>query len=125
MSITRVLFVDDDAIFRSIVSGFLGGREDFEVVTASSGAEALESLSRGRDFQVMITDWSMPEMSGYELVRQVRANERFKSLRIMMLTINNETESVEQALAAGADEYLMKPFDKEMLMQKLALLQLK
>ncbi len=94
-------------------------------MTASSGAEALESLSRGRDFQVMITDWSMPEMSGYELVRQVRANERFKSLRIMMLTINNETESVEQALAAGADEYLMKPFDKEMLMQKLALLQLK
>jgi two-component system chemotaxis response regulator CheY len=79
-------------------------------------------LNRGEKFDVLFVDWNMPEMSGYELVCSVRANVQFNNIRIMMLTAKNDMEDVRQALAAGASEYLMKPFTKEILVNKLALL---
>ena len=79
-------------------------------------------LNEDTRFDVLLLDWNMPEMSGYELLCAVRADTRFDDMRIMMLTVKSEMEDVRQALAAGAGEYLMKPFTKEMLLDKLCLL---
>lgn len=122
MKKNRVLYVDDDPIYRTIVSKFLADEPDFEVVTSTSGEDALARLNQDTDFDVLLADWSMPGLTGYDLVRAVRANPRFNGLRVMMITAKNGMEDVTQSLEAGVNEYLMKPFDKAMLLGKLALL---
>ena len=119
---TRLLAVDDDPINRLLLTHCLANNPDFEFVTVESGQEVLDRLNRGERFDVLLVDWMMPEMSGYELILTVRASEQFNDIRIMMLTAKVEMEDVAQALAAGAGEYLMKPFTKEMLINKLELL---
>ncbi|MEO8427692.1 MAG: response regulator [Verrucomicrobiota bacterium] len=119
---TRLLIVDDDAIHRLLVSKCLADQSDLEVITSDCGHDVLARLNRGEKFDVLFVDWNMPEMSGYELLCTVRANAQFNNIRIMMLTAKNDMEDVRQALGAGAREYLMKPFTKEMLINKLALL---
>jgi two-component system chemotaxis response regulator CheY len=70
----------------------------------------------------MLVDWNMPVMNGYELVCAVRANVLLSHIRIMMVTTETSMTQVEKALAAGANEYLMKPFTKEQLLEKLTIL---
>jgi len=117
----RALIVDDSRSMRMILGRTL--REvGFEVAESGDGREALAWLNRGEPVQLMLVDWNMPVMNGHELVRAVRANALLADLRIMMVTTESSLSSVEQALAAGADEYLMKPFTRDVLVQKLALL---
>jgi two-component system, chemotaxis family, chemotaxis protein CheY len=118
----RVLAVDDNSINLLLVSHSLAGESDFEVVTCARGEDVLKRLNQGEQFDVLLVDWMMPEMSGYELVCAIRSDAQYDGLRIMMLTAKTEMEDVKQALGAGAGEYLMKPFTKEMLLDKLALL---
>jgi two-component system chemotaxis response regulator CheY len=125
MKKNRVLYVDDDPNYRTIVSKFLAREADFEVFTSASGEDALALLSQGMGFDVLLADWSMPGMDGYDLVRAVRADARFNGLRVMMGTAKNRMEDVERTLDVGVNKYLMKPFDKAMLINKLALLLLK
>ena len=94
----------------------------FEVIEAGDGQQALTLLNQGEEVDLMLVDWNMPVMNGYELLRAVRANALLSSVRIMMVTTETSMGQVGQALAAGADEYLMKPFTKELLVEKLALL---
>jgi two-component system chemotaxis response regulator CheY len=117
-----LFYVDDDNVLREVVSQMLSTESRFELITFSGATETLNRLQRGEKCDVLITDCNMPEMSGYELVSAMRADERFKNIRILMLTINNELEDVAHSLKAGANEYLMKPFDKEMLLNKVDLL---
>ena len=119
---TRLLIVDDAAIHLLLVSKCLADQPDIEVVTSDCGKDVLARLNQGEKFDALFVDWNMPEMSGYELVCTVRANVQFDNIRIMMLTAKTDMEDVQQALSAGANEYLMKPFTKEMLLNKLALL---
>ena len=117
----RALVVDDSKAMRMIVGKIL--REmTFEVLEASDGQQALARLNQGEDVDLMLVDWNMPVMNGYELVCAVRANALLSGIRIMMITTETSMSQVEQALAAGANEYLMKPFTKELLMEKLALM---
>jgi two-component system chemotaxis response regulator CheY len=118
----RLFYVDDDQVLREVVTHMLLTEARFEVVTFGGASETLNQLRRGDKCDVLIADCNMPEMSGYELVGAVRAEERFKNIRILMLTINNELEDVARSLKVGANEYLMRPFDKEMLLNKLDLL---
>lgn len=120
--IKRLLVVDDDPINRLLVSKCLANDPTLDVVTTDSGADVLKRLNGGELFDWLLVDWNMPEMTGYELVCQLRAQPKFKDLRIMMLTAQTSLEDVKQALGAGANEYLMKPFTKDMLLQKLLLL---
>ena len=122
MQTIRVLAVDDNEINLCLVHHCLADESDYEVAVCSSGAQALAMLNEDTRFDVLLLDWNMPEMSGYELLCAVRADTRFDDMRIMMLTVKSEMEDVRQALAAGAGEYLMKPFTKEMLLDKLCLL---
>ncbi len=117
----RALVVDDSRAMRSILAGIL--RElDYVVEDAGDGAAALEKLDREGPFDLALVDWNMPEMSGYDVVKAVRAERRFDSLRLVMVTTETELLRVSEALDAGADEYIMKPFNQEMLLEKLMLL---
>jgi two-component system chemotaxis response regulator CheY len=70
----------------------------------------------------MLVDWNMPVMNGYEFVKAVRSFERFDAIPLMMVTTETEMDRVLAALEAGANEYVMKPFTKEMILDKLAIL---
>ena len=117
----RALVIDDSHAMRSILTGILG-EIGSEVVQAEDAEMASEILESDHDFDFALVDWNLPAMSGLDLVREVRALAAADDIRLMMVTTETELERVTQALEAGADEYIMKPFDKEMLLEKLALL---
>ena len=117
----RALVVDDSRSMRAII-GKLLKELGFDVEEAGSGLEALEALNRNPAFDLMLLDWNMPHMDGFELLRRVRTEPRFEDLPVMMVTTESEISQVEVALGAGANEYLMKPFDRHALLQKLMLI---
>jgi two-component system chemotaxis response regulator CheY len=121
----NALIVDDSRAIRRILSGMLTDI-GFAVAEASHGKEALAHLqanaaSASRPDLVLV-DWNMPEMNGLELVQAVRRDERFASIPLMMVTTETEMAQVLRALEAGAQEYVMKPFTKEVIEEKLRVL---
>lgn len=116
----RALIVDDSRFTRKVLRGLLE-RERFECREAADAVEGLQILRAGLPFDVALIDWNMPGMSGIEMVKEVRAGE-FGALKVMMVTSHCDRDAVLQALEAGADEYLMKPFDGESLKEKMALM---
>jgi len=117
----HALVVDDSRVIRTIVGRALH-ELGFQFVEASNGRDALERLNQGELPAVIMVDWNMPEMNGLEMVKTVRANPAWSDVRLIMITSENELERVQTALEAGADEYIMKPFTKEMIQEKLDLL---
>jgi two-component system chemotaxis response regulator CheY len=117
----KALVVDDSRSMRAILSKQV--RElGFEVAEASSGSEALRRLHEGGAVDLVLLDWNMPEMDGAEVLALIRSEPAYKSVRVMMVTTESEMSQVAVALEAGANEYLMKPFDRESLLEKLILL---
>lgn len=117
----KALVVDDSRSMRAILAKQL--RElGFQVVEAAGGAEALRSLHAGGPFELVLLDWNMPEMDGQEVLTLIRSEPAYKGVRVMMVTTESEMSQVSVALDAGANEYLMKPFDRDALLQKLILL---
>jgi two-component system chemotaxis response regulator CheY len=94
----------------------------FEVVEAGNGREGLECLKRTEKTDLALVDWNMPEMNGFEFVCAVRADHAYDSLPLMMVTTESEMSQVVKALEAGANEYVMKPFTKDVIREKLQLL---
>jgi two-component system chemotaxis response regulator CheY len=117
----RALVVDDSKAMRSIIRRHLDDLR-IEVDEAGSGAEALFVLGQNPAPDVVLLDWNMPEMNGLECLRRLRADRETQNLRVMMVTTESEMAQVALALEAGADEYLMKPFDRQALLEKLLLL---
>jgi two-component system chemotaxis response regulator CheY len=117
----RALVVDDSRTYRIIVGNIL--REiGIEVAEAGNGLEALEQIQRDPEVDLMLLDWNMPEMNGFDVLRAVRAQRAYDGLRILMVTSESQGDQVVKALSAGANEYLMKPFNKEVLVAKLHLM---
>jgi two-component system, chemotaxis family, chemotaxis protein CheY len=116
----RALVVDDSGTMRHIVASILG-QLGYDVTQAADGVEALERLREMAAPDVALVDWNMPRLDGLELVRAVRAERAYDRTRLLMITTENELGRVSAALDAGADEYLMKPFTAEMLLEKLAI----
>jgi two-component system, chemotaxis family, chemotaxis protein CheY len=117
----RALVIDDSRTVRAIIGKIL--REiGIEVLEARTGLEALEQMKRNPDVELMLVDWNMPEMNGFDLIRAIRAERAYDRVRILMVTSEAQGEKVTQALSAGANEYLMKPFNKDVLVAKLNLL---
>ena len=117
----RILVIDDSSAMRAILRKILA-QAGFDVTEAANGREALESLHESGKPQFVLVDWNMPEMNGLDFIRAVRADSQNRDLPIMMITTETETAQVVRALAAGANEYVMKPFTKEAILEKLALL---
>jgi two-component system chemotaxis response regulator CheY len=93
-----------------------------ETIEAGHGREGLQQLASAPPVDIALVDWNMPEMNGLDFVKAVRAQPRFAALPLVMVTTETEMERVAAALDAGANEYVMKPFGKEALQDKLALL---
>ncbi|MEE4273976.1 MAG: response regulator [Thermoanaerobaculales bacterium] len=117
----KALVIDDSRAMRSILSGILASL-DFEVEEAADGRQALEMLGRETAFDIALVDWNLPGMSGLEIVIEVRKDPALADTRLLMVTTETEFQRVAQALQAGADEYIMKPFDRDMLLDKLVIL---
>lgn len=117
----RTLVVDDSRAMRTILRNIMTA-EGYEVVEAGHGGEALERLATMEVPELLLVDWNMPVMSGIELVRVLRADPRYDSMRILMVTTENEVSQMGVALGAGVDEYAMKPFTRDVIANKLDLL---
>ena len=118
---THALVVDDSRSMRSILGRIL--REmGLDVEEAVDGAAALERLVAGERPDLALVDWHMPNMTGVELVSEVRRRPELAGLTILMVTSEGEPDQIGVALAAGADEYLIKPFTADAVADKLALL---
>lgn len=116
----RALIIDDSQFTRRVLRGLLE-RRLFECSEARDAEEGLDVIRSGKPFDIALVDWTMPGMSGLEMVKELRVSAA-RTLKIMMVTSHCESESIREALQAGADEYLMKPFDGESLGEKLALM---
>lgn len=117
----RVLVADDSRTQRIIVSALLRDL-GAEVVAATSGRDGLATLRAGPRFDLALVDWDMPDGDGLWLVRAVRADASLADVRLVMITVVNDHDQIRLAVEAGVDEYLMKPFSPEMLLDKLAIL---
>ena len=117
----RALVVDDSRTMRRIVAKTLEGL-GYETSQAENGQEALDALQQGDAVDLVTVDWNMPVMDGLELVGHVRKNRDLRSVTLMMVTTEAEQSQIVRALAAGAHEYLIKPFTAEELRAKLDLL---
>jgi two-component system chemotaxis response regulator CheY len=116
----RALIVDDSRFIRNLLRGLLQAI-GFECAEAGNGEDALGVLKASQPFDIALVDWNMPVMNGLEFVKQMRA-AGFGDAKVLMVTTEGENEFILRALDAGADEYLMKPFDGEALNEKLAML---
>jgi two-component system, chemotaxis family, chemotaxis protein CheY len=118
----RALVIDDSRAMRRIVGRILVDI-GYEVVEAADGQQALDVLTSGDPLpDVACVDWNMPVMDGLAFVTKVRANREWRSLTLMMVTTESEQSQIVRALAAGAHEYLIKPFTADALRDKLLLL---
>jgi two-component system, chemotaxis family, chemotaxis protein CheY len=117
----KALVIDDSRAMRMVVRRIVAGL-GFEVVEAGNGEEALAVLAANEPVDVALIDWNMPVMNGLEFVVAVRAQREHRNLTLMMVTTESERSQIVRALAAGAHEYLLKPFTEDALVSKLALL---
>ena len=117
----KALVLEDSAVMRSIICQFL--RElGFESVEAANGREGLERIAAMDQVDVVLVDLHMPVMDGQEFLRAARAIPRFRDTPMMVVTTQSELASITSSLEAGSNEYLMKPFDRKGLLEKLLIL---
>jgi two-component system chemotaxis response regulator CheY len=116
----RALIVDDSRFVRGYLRGLLN-EKGIECEEAADGRAGLERLHGNLTFDLALLDWNMPVMNGLEMLKEMRA-QGFDGVKVLMVTTEAENEFILGALEAGADEYLMKPFDDEALNEKLAML---
>ena len=114
----RVLIVDDYKTMLRIIRNLLRQIELTDVEEAGEGAEALAKLRAG-NFGLVISDWNMAPMTGFELLQQVRADERLRATPFIMVTAESKTENVIAAKQAGVSNYIVKPFSAETLREKI------
>ena len=113
-----ILIVDDYKTMLRIISNLLKQLGFSNVEEATDGSMALGKL-RERNYGLVISDWNMEPMTGLQLLKEVRADERLKGVPFIMVTAESKTENVVAAKAAGVNNYIVKPFNAETLKKKL------
>lgn len=114
----RVLVVDDFSTMRRIVKNILRQIGFNNVVEADDGTSAWEILNKEKvDF--IVSDWNMPQMSGIDLLRKVRASEEFANIPFLMVTAEAQQENIIEAVQARVSNYIVKPFTSETMKQKI------
>jgi two-component system, chemotaxis family, chemotaxis protein CheY len=118
---SKALVVDDSRAVRMILAKTLK-ELGYEVREAANGREALEVIrAEGAAVTLVLADWNMPEMNGMDLLKRLRQDPQLSSLVVVMVTTETELDQMSAALEAGANEYVMKPFTKDILVEKLQL----
>jgi two-component system, chemotaxis family, chemotaxis protein CheY len=114
----RIMVVDDYTPMRTLIVQSLKALKFNNVDQAENGLTALEKLRTGR-YDLVISDWTMPEMDGVELVRAIRADEHLKSLPFLMVTAMASPDGLRQAIEAGITNYVVKPIRVKTLLEKI------
>jgi len=117
----RALLIDDSRAVRRIIGDIMKSL-GFEVTEAIHGLDGLAKLEEFGTPDIVLVDWNMPEMNGLEFIKAVRANPLYEDLPLMMVTTETEMERMAMAFIAGVNEYVMKPFNKAMIAEKLEIL---
>ncbi|MBF0158402.1 MAG: response regulator [Magnetococcales bacterium] len=109
----KLLTIDDSKTIRRVISG-IGAALGYEVLEAEHGAAGLEVLEqRADEVGLILLDWNMPGMNGLEVLKKIKADQRWKHIPVMMVTTEGEREYIIQAIQAGAIHYQTKPFTQE------------
>lgn len=116
----RALIVDDSRAMRSILGRMLK-EIGFEIREAKDGQDALVQLKDWGKPDLVLVDWNMPVMNGIEFIQAVRAEHVYDGVLLMMVTTETEMSNVSKAIEVGANEYVMKPFTKDIVLDKLAI----
>jgi two-component system chemotaxis response regulator CheY len=117
----KALIVDDSTATRFILAKML--REiGFESVQAEDGQKALDVLRANKEVTLALVDWNMPVMNGLDFIIELRKNSDYSNMKVVMVTTETEMMQVVRAIEAGANEYLMKPFTKDMVLDKMKLM---
>ncbi len=114
----RILIVDDFSTMRRIIKNLLNDLGYTNTAEAEDGNSALAVLAQA-PFDFVVTDWNMPGMTGIELLRAIRADDRFKALPVLMVTAEAKREQIIEAAQAGVNGYIIKPFTAQTLEEKL------
>ncbi len=114
----QALVIDDSRAMRAILGRILRD-SGFEVQEAGNGLEGLERLRESGKTDLVLLDWNMPELDGLAFLKAVRADGRFGGVRLIVVTTETERGRMAEALAEGAHEYLMKPFTRNEMIEKL------
>ena len=115
----KALVVDDSLVVRTIIQNVLEPL-GYEVLQAGNGKEALDLLDdHAQSVELVLLDWNMPVKDGYETIKCIRADDAYRGLCILMISTESEDEKIDQAMAAGANGYLAKPFSEEELAEKV------
>jgi two-component system chemotaxis response regulator CheY len=117
----KILLVDDSAAMRRILKTQLNSVGFTDITEAANGQHALDILKGNPSYELMLLDVNMPHMDGLTLLKILRADSRFNKIKIIMCTSEADKSKVMQALTAGANNYIVKPFTPETLMEKLGL----
>ncbi|MES0336915.1 MAG: chemotaxis response regulator CheY [Candidatus Magnetobacterium sp. LHC-1] len=114
----KILVVDDFSTMRRIVKNILKQLGFDKIEEAEDGEQAFNKLKTG-GFDFLVTDWNMPNVSGLELLKRVRSDAKLKSMPVLMVTAEAEKEQVVEAVKAGVNNYVIKPFTAEVLKEKI------
>ncbi len=114
----KVLFVEDSPTMRRIIANSLKKLGIANATEAENGVDALEKIQK-EDFDMILTDWNMPEMNGQELVEHVRKMDKYKDVPILMITTRGMEDDVMTAIKSGVNGYMVKPFTPELLKKKM------
>jgi two-component system chemotaxis response regulator CheY len=119
----RILLVDDSNTMRRIVQNQIKAVGVNDIIEATNGEEGLALLAANMPIDLIVLDINMPVLDGMAMLRKVRAEPKYSSVKIVMVTSESEKTKVMDAIAAGANDYLVKPFTTENLLKKLGLSQ--
>ena len=114
----RILIVDDFSTMRRIIKNLLNDLGYTNTAEAEDGNSALTALGQG-SFDFVVTDWNMPGMTGIELLKAIRADDRYKTLPVLMVTAEAKREQIIEAAQNGVNGYIIKPFTAQTLEEKL------
>jgi two-component system chemotaxis response regulator CheY len=117
----QALIIDDSRAMRMILKKNLL-EMGFDVSEADNGLTGLDALGQEPRPELVLVDWNMPEMNGYDFVKAVRSKSEYDPVKLVVVSSETQAEGVDRMEEAGADEYLTKPFTKELLAEKLGLL---
>jgi len=115
----KILIVDDSSVMRKVIKA-AADVLDLETEEAQDGFEALKMLSeKFREVDLVLLDWNMPGKTGFEVLEEMKSNENYKEIPVMMVTTEGHKTSIVAAVRAGADNYLVKPFTVDELESKI------
>lgn len=117
----KVMLVDDSVTMRRIQKTQMQGLGINDIIEAGDGEEASRKLQENMPLDLVLLDWNMPVMDGLTFLKKVRADASYKNVKIIMCTSESEKTRVVEALKAGANNYLVKPFTPEALKEKLGI----